>query len=1583
MDDNSRIKLSISPPTAAPQRDKCIICQQKGSTSKKLYGGELGRKRVREVAALKNDVVHKRLKLLEDNAEFKYHNTYACYKSYTDTRYLPTNQEGTNTEQTEKLDKTAQGPSTRSSVTPRPGPSTNNDPDYLNCVICGSDRVWLKRKGTQMRNKFRICSAETAKQFLEAMWERKDDVFVRCADLKDPDDIYAADLYCHNICFKQYVTKSDTKENPRDYEVSPKYDIFKNVMSEIGPFIEDGYGFTMTEIREMMMTKDETLELYNRDVKKYLIDFYGDKIQFCPSHKVNEPELCFSADITVEELAQKLRCQNVVRSAGEILRESLEKVNFNLDDSFCDGNELKDSWENTPIPDQLMTFFSALFGIKRSRLINNEMLNVPNDDHDCDTESEDQVDADEEWAVKNQHNQLNCLFQIIYNQLHHGSKRTPLTVAFGQYLYGKNRSREILTVANHMGVCSSYNDVKRSRRLLASYGIAKSSGGEVPLPSTFTPNCFTLGALDNGDFSDRSSLSGAESSHITMQVLYQEAISPPISKPKVSDMNLKRSSLHLPDKLPCQVVLHHPKPPVKPTLPSTFRLAEETGVTSELNYSTTLCKADKREFLISFLRNGLKCDSASDTMPTWGGCHALLSTATVPLMRVGFMPVIPSPVTDYATVRKSLQNYQSVRRQLNPSQSLMPVACDEGVYHTVADIMMAEPQEFSDIHGMMGMFHWVKILLKCAGRYLKGSGIDDGLIETQVFGKVTLNSVLEGNHYVRSFHGLMMVSDTLNSLAWEAFWEWLKLNNRSTSDQFMDQAHDVQQALYAKVRSTQKFENLLDQSLDLQEQFKCFLEECCAKSEVCQYFQVFQWMVAIIKHAVASDREGNFQLHLAVVQASLPIFRESDCINYLRYGMFYLESTKALEATHPDVFQQFMCGKFVVKDRADGYFNAVSPDMKLEQSIQRASKSSGGIVGKTRSLSAMFEWQLIFHEILLISNNLRDIVNDTSMKHSESTRVHHELTGSRAQKLNENVSKLLDFLRDRGNPYIINVPLIKLHHTVTKQLVFDEVAVRLLQMQKKGDELVRAFRIERFVEKTKKLSSTISKRRLPQFDSKPDTEANVSSVATSKSIALAHRNIEIVRERGMELESIYAHDILPVSTLFDGDLPTKPQKSELITDLEKNLKDNDYCFPGGTVPVILDFMSKIRSFSNLQSFGTFGHALKCVLSAGHSICSRSSLHIVFDSYLESSVKGGERLRRTCGVNSVDLTELCADVPIPQQMQKFWNSSVNKVMLQGLVRDLVVSTELVNLDVVLGGCVTDEGVVPAEFLPSGRPTSPSETKETIEALTCDAEEADDRIIMHCAWEVDQGSSRLLVVSNDTDTVTRLLHFIHHLQKKGLRELWVEFGTGERRRYIPIHTLADKLGEGLSKVIVKAHILTGDDALSKIGTKHAALSCNPEHYLSNFAQSSMLTDENFTEAEKYLVRVWAGAKSKSESKTFDQLRVEVQLRATTPKSLDALPPTSSAIHSHIRRAFYCIRKVLCLLDVTQPDIDPTRYGWMKDNDTLLPEKGLNPLPPKMLFVCKCRGKCDSARCLCKKSGAKCVVFCHMEQSTCQNK
>jgi hypothetical protein len=373
---------------------------------------------------------------------------------------------------------------------------------------------------------------------------------------------------------------------------------------------------------------------------------------------------------------------------------------------------------------------------------------------------------------------------------------------------------------------------------------------------------------------------------------------------------------------------------------------------------------------------------------------------------------------------------------------------------------------------------------------------------------------------------------------WEAFWLWAPQHGLKENNDVMACAIAVKKALYEKSKSQSiaKFSQLYEKSDSIQQMFLAFKEECESKSEMCQYWGVFQQMVLTIKHVVSSDREGNFALHIASVDNSLPMFRESDSLNYLRYGSFYRESMQLLHVNHPDVFRRFVSGQFVVKDHA-GSFNAVAPDMKLEQSIQRASKSKGGIVGNTRKTTVVIEWQLIFHEILLISNILRQMTKDKSMDHSESADIHHDMIGRKADLLNNNVARLLDFVCSRGNPFVVPVPGIKLHNFVTKQLADVEVSVRLRQALQNGDSCYKEFRKERFLEKTKKLSATISKRSLPTMDYKVPTESTVSATPVSpKSLAAAQRSIDILKQRGMSLELIYLHDILPSSIIFEGDL---------------------------------------------------------------------------------------------------------------------------------------------------------------------------------------------------------------------------------------------------------------------------------------------------------------------------------------------------------------------------------------------------------------------------------------------------------------
>ena len=638
------------------------------------------------------------------------------------------------------------------------------------------------------------------------------------------------------------------------------------------------------------------------------------------------------------------------------------------------------------------------------------------------------------------------------------------------------------------------------------------------------------------------------------------------------------------------------------------------------------------------------------------------------------------------------------------------------------------------------------------------------------------------------------------------------------------------------------------------------------------------------------------------------------------------------------------------------------------------------LLARRRTQLLIAEWQLIFHEILLISNNLREIVNDSSMDHSE-TKVHHDLTGRTAEHFNSNMGLFLDFVCSRGNPFIIQAPGIKLHNLFTKQIAEDEMSVRLHQALVNGDRCYQEFRQKRFLEKKSKLSATISKRNLPRLDSKSSSETSVFTMDTSqKTLAAAQHDIDIVKERGMSLESVFSHDILPTSIIFEDDLASKPHKSDLIKEIEKHLVDEDKVFPYGDAAVIVDFMSRIHMSPNLLSFKTFGNVIRWVFSASNTVCSRTSLHIVFDSYIEHLVKGGERTRRALGIEAIDMAVIGPDVPIPQQIDKFWPSPSNKTKLQSLTRALATEQQL-QIPIVISGCVVNDELVPAELISLERSSDDSSPSVSVDSLTSRVEEADDRLVLHCAWEVARGCVRLLVISNDTDTVVTLLCFITEWQAHGLRELWVQFGSGEHRRHLPIHILAERLGPSLCRVLVKAHVLTGNDALSKIGTKHAALTCEPEKYLVNFGEFSVLSEESFKMVEEFLVRVWTGAGRKTSSQTFDQARLEMHIKGAKPLP-EFPPPTSSVIAYHIQRSLFIAHNVLSLLNDHGPILEPTYYGWFSDSGSLLPVKGLKSLPDEELIVCKCGGRCHTKRCPCRKAGQLCVIFCH-ESQECQNK
>ena len=191
--------------------------------------------------------------------------------------------------------------------------------------------------------------------------------------------------------------------------------------------------------------------------------------------------------------------------------------------NFCDAQELRESWKNTLMPDELITFFSTLFNVNQASLRPNYHKENVSTDEDIESfdEAYDEADKNTKQSQILHTAKIMSLYQVMCYNIHHGRMKTPLHVMNAHAIYEKCRSRQLLTSFNRTGLCVSYKQIKKYRTDLAKYAVLQSEKHGVPIPSHLSTKEFTLAAMDNFDHPDKTSLAGLSGTHDTAMTLFQ------------------------------------------------------------------------------------------------------------------------------------------------------------------------------------------------------------------------------------------------------------------------------------------------------------------------------------------------------------------------------------------------------------------------------------------------------------------------------------------------------------------------------------------------------------------------------------------------------------------------------------------------------------------------------------------------------------------------------------------------------------------------------------------------------------------------------------------------------------------------------------------------------------------------------------------------------------------------------------------------------------------------------------------------------------------------------------------------------
>ncbi|KAJ8677103.1 hypothetical protein QAD02_012890 [Eretmocerus hayati] len=372
-------------------------------------------------------------------------------------------------------------------------------------------------------------------------------------------------------------------------------------------------------------------------------------------------------------------------------------------------------------------------------------------------------------------------------------------------------------------------------------------------------------------------------------------------------------------------------------------------------------------------------------------------------------------------------------------------SCDEGVYRIARHIKFLEEEKFEELILFMGNFHLIKVAMACAGKYLKNSGIENILIEANIFGVGVTEQILAGSDYAKSLEELNAIYEPMRRLQLQEFFtkeRLIRYENQIVTISTLQESFETDDIgechlLYNQLKET---------CSNMMNEFKAHIVKRCEESELYHFWNNGLTLMSLIHDLVHAYRTGNFPLRLQTLVKLQPIFHIMDRINYSRWCAIYVEDMLRLEKEAPEVFREFMRGRFVIK-RSDTPNTSVPTDQALEASINRMSKGSRGVEGNSEKKESVTMWDFTVHEFLAILNYFKKVTGVINI--DDGLLTHRENTTNHTQKVESSIHKILTYMEGKNiNPFLPGSYPLK--NITIEELTDRQVTVKLLNVFQNG-----------------------------------------------------------------------------------------------------------------------------------------------------------------------------------------------------------------------------------------------------------------------------------------------------------------------------------------------------------------------------------------------------------------------------------------------------------------------------------------------------------------------------------------------------
>ncbi|KAL0198142.1 hypothetical protein M9458_006682, partial [Cirrhinus mrigala] len=1104
--------------------------------------------------------------------------------------------------------------------------------------------------------------------------------------------------------------------------------------------------------------------------------------------------------------------------------------------------------------------------------------------------------------------QYNCFAKCkegAATQRHSRDRETPFPVYIGMSIYAKTRKRHLVEMLHDHGLSIPYNRVLDISAQLGDAVVNRYIEEGLVCPPKLRKGLFCTSAMDNIDHNP-SSTTATSSFHGTSISIFQHTSSENQGEVR-EPILIKNSSVKKVPELPDSYTNVHP---------AFFTKKKPSPPKGNVTYASlpTLLLTNEYEWL---QKVSLTQDVDDEVNITWSAHHAEKKRGLAfDVSITSLFPLLRDEAHSIATVRHTMNKVRDAIAHLNPGQ-VPVITADQPIYSIAKQVQWHWP----DLYGedkfvvMFGGLHIEMAAFRSLGTLLQSSGWTGALVEAVVASSGTADSFLSASSVTRTCHMHQVTACCLYMLRKEAY-----------------EYHCADQN---------------DGALN----FNDWCEKCRKESPQFQFWELVLSMELVIFSLVRSFREANFNLYCQALSALIPFFFANNNVNYARWLPIHLRDMVSLEQTHPQIFNEFQLGKFVVH-KTHREFSGIAIDQAHEQA-NAVVKGDGGAIGVTEDPSALRQWMVSGPEVSQLVNQyeLASEVNEAT----EDIR-HHEQTRQSQKSFTDKVQRLFAVMKDLGNPFQEeSKDLLTLD---TKNIAHPSAAELVRTHLEKGQVAFRDF-FNGLGDETS-FYRPIKKNKVDFFRQEAASACSDMKKQVLKDDCRLFSQLFIsCQSRECDLLEFFKHEnqSFPAALSDTGKL-YYGQKSQLANILEATISPPDKQPECGAI--IIDGSSLVYSLSPKTSKTFEEYAVQDVVPKIQAYSSKyERTDIIFDVYWTSSLKAETRSNRGKGGRRrvTDKTKL------PPNWKSFLRDNENKTELFGFLAEKIVTLCPDNVVVVTKG----------EQALSNKPIS-------LEGLSpCNHEEADSRIFTHALHATKQQIKSVLIKACDTDILVVAVNVFATLQDAGLEKIWIEFGQGQSIRWLPIHDMVVNLGPEKSSGMLFFHAFTGCDVVSAFRGKSKksawqAWEVCPEvspvfKKLSQYPP--IIEDADLNILEKFVITMYD---KQSTTCKVDEARLD--LFARKQRSYDAIPPTSASLVQHVKRSAFqaaCIwgQATVCKMQTESP----ANWGWQKDGQIW--QVLWTTLPPiaqtcEQLTKCGCKTECQG-RCKCYRFGLKCTQLC----------